>query len=123
MYRITLKDAFHAVHSLKDSKGKCEALHKHHFKVEVDLGREALDSCGMVIDFLEVRPALRGIVARWERASLNELPDFKGKNPSVENIARRLYEALSASLKGKEVSVECVTVWETEDAGAAYIPS
>ena len=122
MYRVTLKDAFSSAHSLWDDEGKFEDLHGHDFKVEVDLERKELDKIGVVIDFLDVKRKLKAILARLEYTFLNELPEFKGKNTSVENVARWVYDELSKEVKKQGVAVKRVTVWETEDAGATYIP-
>jgi len=122
MYRVTLKEMFSSAHSLWDDQGKFEDLHGHDFKVEVDLARKELDRIGVVIDFLEVKRNLKKILERIDHAFLNELPEFKGKNTSVENVARFIHDALSKTLQEKGVSVTRVTVWETEDAGATYIP-
>lgn len=122
MYRVTLKDTFSSAHSLWDDEGKFEDLHGHDFKVEVDLERRDLDEIGVVIDFLDVKRKLKTILARLENTFLNELPEFKGKNTSVENVARWIYDELSKEVNKQGVTVKRVTVWETEDAGATYIP-
>ena len=122
MYCVTLKDTFSSAHSLWDYHGKFEDLHGHDFKVEVDLGRKKLDAIGVVIDFLEVKRKLKEVLGRVDHVFLNELPEFKGINTSVENVARFIYDELSKLLQGKGVVIQRVTVWETEDAGATYIP-
>ena len=80
------------------------------------------DRIGVVIDFLEVKRNLKKVLERLNHTFLNELPEFKGKNTSVENMARFIHDELSKTLEGKGVEVARVTVWETEDAGATYIP-
>ena len=122
MYCVTLKDTFSSAHSLWDYSGKFEDLHGHDFKVEVDMGRQELDKIGVVIDFLEVKQKLKEVLSRIDHAFLNDLPEFKGVNTSVENVARFIHNELSKLLKGKGVVIQRVTVWETEDAGATYIP-
>ena len=122
MYQITLKEMFSSAHSLWDYQGKFEDLHGHDFRVEVDLARKELDRIGVVIDFLEVKRNLKKVLERLNHTFLNELPEFKGKNTSAENMARFIHDELSKTLEGKGVEVARVTVWETEDAGATYIP-
>ena len=122
MYRVTLKEMFSSAHSLWDYQGKFEDLHGHDFRVEVDLARRELDRIGVVIDFLEVKRNLKKVLEKIDHAFLNELPEFKGKNTSVENVAHFIHDELSKTLEGKGVEVARVTVWETEDAGATYIP-
>lgn len=122
MYRVTLKDTFSSAHSLWDDQGKFEDLHGHDFKVEVELEREELDAIGVVADFLEVKRKLKTVLSRIDHAFLNELPEFKGKNTSVENVARLIHDELSKETKKEGVTLKRVTVWETEDAGATYSP-
>ena len=122
MYRVTLKDTFSSTHSLWDYQGKFEDLHGHDFKVEADLERRDLDEIGVVIDFLDVKRKLKGILSRIDHTFLNELFEFKGKNTSVENVARFIHDALSKEVEKQGVTVKRVTVWETEDAGATYTP-
>ena len=122
MYQVTLKETFSSAHSLWDYQGKFEDLHGHDFKVEVDLRRNDLDRIGVVIDFLEAREKLKRVLGKIDHAFLNELPEFKGKNTSVENVARFVHDELSKTLGEKGVTVTRVTVWETEDAAATYIP-
>lgn len=119
---MTLKDIFSSAHSLWDYEGKFEDLHGHDFKVEVDLERQELDTIGVVIDFLDVKRKLKAILKRIDHAFLNELPEFKGKNTSVENVARFICNELSKEVTKDGVAIRRVTVWETEDAGATYIP-
>jgi 6-pyruvoyltetrahydropterin/6-carboxytetrahydropterin synthase len=52
---------------------------------------------------------------------LNDLPFFQEVNPSSENIARYLYQALSKDLNSESVRVSKVTAWESDTACASYI--
>ena len=51
---------------------------------------------------------------------LNDLEPFKKDSPSSENISRYLFERLSDSLNGDNVTVERVNVWESDNACASY---
>lgn len=122
MYEITLKGGFSSCHNLYDYKGIFEPLHGHNFKVEVDLRRQELDSIGVVADFVEIKKELQGILQRLDFKYLNEMAELRGKNSSVENVARWIYDELNRRIQGKGVQITRVTVWETEDAGASYFP-
>ena len=52
VYEVTVDDTFAAGHFLRNYKGKCENPHGHNFKVEVIVRGEALDRCGMLVDFV-----------------------------------------------------------------------
>ena len=122
MYEITLKGSFNSCHNLYDYQGVFEPLHGHNFKVEVDLRRPALDAIGVVADFVEIKKDLNAILKTLDMTYLNEFPGLKGKNSSVENVARFIHDELAKRLEGKGVSIRRVTVWETDDAGASYVP-
>ena len=84
---------------------------------------EGLDSIGVVADFEMLKPALKKVLAEFDGTSFNEHPDFKDKlNPSTENIAKSIYDRLQHVLKSKNARVVKVSVWETSDAQASYIP-
>jgi 6-pyruvoyltetrahydropterin/6-carboxytetrahydropterin synthase len=72
---------------------KCGQLHGHTYTIEVVI--EGEKSGGMVLDFAELRAAIRGVLQRYDHRNWNDVLEF----PSVENIcellARELREALS----------------------------
>jgi 6-pyruvoyltetrahydropterin/6-carboxytetrahydropterin synthase len=54
---------------------------------------------------------------------LNELPPFDALNPSAENMARHIYEEVSAGLRAREgVRLASVRLWETDTASVIYRP-
>lgn len=85
---------------------------------------EKLDKIGVVVDFEQLKPALRGVLKEFEAISFNEHKDFKDDklNPSTENIAKTICDRLSAKLPAGNARIVKVTVWETPDASATYIP-
>lgn len=122
MYEISVEGWFSAAHRLTDYRGKCERLHGHNWKVEVNLGRKSLDKAGMVMDFSKVKEVLEEVLGELDHQFLNELSYFEGKNPSSENIARWIYEGMERKLEGKEVRLLRVRVWESEKSSASYYP-
>ena len=59
MYRITQQIDFCYGHRLLNYSGKCRHLHGHNARVLVVLEGDALDERGMLVDFSEVKNALR----------------------------------------------------------------
>ena len=57
-----------------------------------------------------------------DHVNLNELPPFDRENPSAENIAVHFAKELKKRWHDKSVRVASVTVWETPDCAARYIP-
>ena len=116
MYSVKAQGHFSSAHNLRGYKGKCESLHGHNWKVEVEVRRGALDTIGMVIDFTLLRQGLKEILDTLDHTYLNKTPPFDKTNPTSENIARYIY----ARLKKKFSGFYSVTVWENETCCATY---
>ncbi len=125
MYELTVKTRFAAAHSLSGYKGPCARLHGHTWQVEVTFKGTDLDHTGMLLDFKEVKTKVKNIVDELDHVNLNELDPFKKggvENPTVENLARYIYQRLKLELVDCERSakVAVVRVWESPDASASY---
>lgn len=116
MYEIKVSEEFSSAHNLKHYKGKCEALHGHNWRVEVLVYKRGLDEQGMVMDFKKLKDRLKAILNNLDHKYLNDLPYFKKKNPTSENIARFIHERLSRAI-GKKIKV---SVWETSSSCASF---
>lgn len=125
MYILTVEDSFASAHQLRGYSGKCENLHGHNWKVVVSVRGENLNDTGLLIDFGDLKKILRLILADLDHRNLNEHPGFLSDNPSSENIAayvaRRFQDEL-IPLPGT-VSLESVTVWESDTSRCTYTPS
>ena len=109
-WNLKVRGRFQAAHYLENYKGKCENLHGHTFHVEVEIKVTELDDSGIGIDFTEIKKRLEEILP--DHTMLNDVYDFA---PSAENISKHLFLQLKESYP-----VQRVTVWESEDASAAY---
>ncbi len=109
-WTLRVRDKFSAAHFLREYRGKCEKVHGHTFQVEVAITVRELDRTGLGYDFAEIKKALAAALP--DHTLLNEAYDF---NPSAENLARHLFGELK-----KAYPVSSVTVWESDDASAAY---
>jgi len=116
MYEIKVIDEFSGAHNLRNYKGKCEELHGHNWKVEVTVCKNTLNAQGMIMDFKDLKNALKRILSLLDHKYLNDIPSFGKKNPTSENIAEFIYKKLSAKIKNKIL----VTVWETENSSASF---
>jgi len=122
VYELTVTGRFSAAHQLRNYKGKCENLHGHNWKVEATVTAADLNEIGLGMDFKDIKHALNDILNELDHLHLNDLPMFQTENPSSEVIARWIFERLSEHLDSKRVQVARVTVWESDDACATYIP-
>ena len=120
MYEITIITQFSAAHQLRNLKSKCEQLHGHNWKIEVSLTGDQLNEAGLLMDFRDVRVATDKILNELDHSFLNDIPGFKNKNPSSENIAAYIFEKLSDELNTGHIRVAKVTAWESDFANASY---
>jgi len=123
MYEVAVNQHFDAAHYLRNYGGRCENLHGHRFQVSVELQAHDLNDIGLLYDFTRLKAALKDVLSRFDHVCLNDVPPFDKINPSSENIARTIYEALRPSLANEPVTLKCVRVWESPDAWATYYPS
>jgi 6-pyruvoyltetrahydropterin/6-carboxytetrahydropterin synthase len=121
MYKLKIISGFDAAHQLIGYKGKCENLHGHNWKVEVEVIAENLNEIGIVMDFKELKKLTEEVISQLDHSFLNKISPFTEINPSSENLARWIYLSLKNKLKGNSVNLYCVTVWESESASASYM--
>jgi len=120
MYELKILTQFAAAHQLRESGGKCEQMHGHNWKVEVYVRGDELGSDGLLIDFHDVKAVAAEVIEALDHRYLNEVPPFDRTNPSSENIARHIFESLSARLDTGSVKVSRVSAWESDTACATY---
>jgi len=120
MWTIRVSRKFSAAHQIHGIGGKCEGVHGHNYRVEVEISARRLKKPGMIADFIEVGRKLESILP--DHKMLNEVYAF---NPTSENLARRFFDEMAkfypACLRAAtHRQVSRVTVWETEDSCATY---
>lgn len=122
MFELKIITDFSAAHRLKIHNSKCENLHGHNWKIEVNVIGQDLDQNGILLDFKILKTHVAKIMEDLDHKFLNDLDYFPGNNPSSENIALYIAKQLTDLLKDIPVRVARVTAWESKDACATYIP-
>lgn len=120
MYEVTIETHFSAAHRLRQYDGECERLHGHNWDVKVSIASEKLDDLGMVMDFRELKGETKKLMDKFDHQYLNEVPPFTEINPTTENIARYIFDELSAAANTDSVKISKVTVWESPTCYASY---
>ncbi|MBL7077223.1 MAG: 6-carboxytetrahydropterin synthase QueD [Kiritimatiellae bacterium] len=120
MFELSVKSHFSAAHRLMEYDGSCAALHGHNWDVEVFIRGEKLDASGLLVDFKEVKAAVKRVLAEVDHVDLNATDAFGELSPSSENIAKFLYERLSKEINDKRCAVHRVAVFETPTSRAVY---
>ena len=121
MFEITIEETFAAGHALRNYHGKCENVHGHNYRCQVSVEGAELDDIGLLVDFVELKKVVHSVLDRMDHQWLNEFPPFDVLNPSAENMARYIYEEVTAGLTPRPgVKVGWVKLWETDTASAVY---
>ncbi|MFV5767211.1 6-carboxytetrahydropterin synthase QueD [Mammaliicoccus sciuri] len=77
--------------------GKCQNVHGHTYFANVTIvGNELMDN-GFLINFQELKKAVHG---KYDHTMMNEHDEFKFEQiePSTENVAKAIYQALKQEL-------------------------
>jgi 6-pyruvoyltetrahydropterin/6-carboxytetrahydropterin synthase len=123
MFEVTIEETFAAGHALRNYRGKCENVHGHNYRCQVTLEGADLDHIGLLVDFVELKKVVHGVLDRMDHQWLNEFPPFDVLNPSAENMAKYIYDEVSEGLKTRQgVRVGAIRLWETDTASATYRP-
>lgn len=120
MYEVMVRTGFSAAHQLRYYDGKYENLHGHNWSAIVTVESEKLDGIGLGVDFVKLKSQVNTILEKLDYHNINEVPPFDEQNPSAENIARWLFDALKVVVNKDGARVKRVEVREFDDCGAAY---
>lgn len=134
MYSVTKRLDFCYGHRLINHQGVCRHLHGHNAMVEIDVTAESLDARDMVVDFADIKNALKTWIDREldhkmilrRDDPLVEVLRAQGEpvytmdaNPTAERLARLIYETAS----GFGMHVSAVRLWETPGSCASWSPT
>ena len=122
MFELTVKSEFEAAHHIEGYSGKCKRLHGHNWTVEAVVEGKELNEIGILIDFKILKAELNKILEELDHRYLNELKNFAKKNPTAENIAKNIFEQLSASeifLKST-AKLKAIKIFETPKSCVTY---
>lgn len=121
MYTVAVKRDFVAQHYLIGGDWGAEnQWHSHHYIVEVQLEGYALDQHGYLVDIVNIEAQLNSIVTYFQDKTLNDLAEFNGLNPSIENFCRIIGDLLAPDIWTNTLSALTVKIWENDIAWASY---
>ena len=93
---------------------KCGRLHGHSFRAEIHIAGPVDPESGWILDFAEIKTAFEPLYQLLDHNYLNDIPGLE--NPTIEEIARWIWERLQPSLPG----LSSVVISETCTSGAIY---
>jgi 6-pyruvoyltetrahydropterin/6-carboxytetrahydropterin synthase len=120
MFELTVEVGFAAAHRLRGYNGKCENMHGHNWKLQVNVIAEKLNEIDIAIDFHEIKKMAKEVVLPLDHSFLNDIFPFTEKNPSSENIAKWIHDSLKKRINNDNIRVSAVTVWESDTSSASY---
>ena len=100
--------------------GRENQLHSHHYELEAIFTGDELDRHEYLLDIAVVNQHLEALVERYRDQTLNRLPEFEGKNPSLELFARILSEGFLRRLGPAPLVSFTVKLWENQLAYATH---
>jgi 6-pyruvoyltetrahydropterin/6-carboxytetrahydropterin synthase len=138
MFSITAKAHFDSAHFLSGYEGKCANIHGHRWVVEAEVSGNLIafgDEKQMVVDFGKLKGALSELADEFDHTLVFEngtlTDEFESAldsmgfsscaapfRPTAESFAYHFYNELA----GQKFDVSRVTVWETPETSATYIP-
>lgn len=137
MYILTAEASFDSAHFLAGYHGKCRNIHGHRWLIKVEAAGDELQQAGqmrdMVIDFGDLKKEVKAVADYFDHGLIVEKNTLRAKTfavlqeegfklievdfrPTAEKLAKYIFD----SLKGKQLPVKQVTVYETPANSAAY---
>lgn len=137
MYELKTSASFDSAHFLAGYEGKCSNLHGHHWCIEMTVGAETLQEegvqRGMVLDFGDVKKAVRTLADSYDHALIYEEGSLQSTTieallaegfrliavpfrPTAEHFAQCFFEKFQA----EGLPVRRVAVYETPENCAIY---
>jgi 6-pyruvoyltetrahydropterin/6-carboxytetrahydropterin synthase len=118
-YEVLLEGGFTARHGIRLPDGRVEPSHAHDWRVTVCFRGSQLDECGLLVDFDAVRADLKQVLARFEQTDLNQCPAMGGLNPTAEQVAKVIFEAMGQRWE-RDGRLHRVRVTEAPGCTAVY---
>ena len=107
---------FEAAHRLPNVPPghKCSRLHGHSYQVTVHVAGDVDERAGWVMDFADIKCAMKPVVAQLDHYYLNEIDGLD--NPTSEHLAMWIWARLCVALPG----LTAVSVMETPVTRVTY---
>jgi 6-pyruvoyltetrahydropterin/6-carboxytetrahydropterin synthase len=121
MYTLAVRRSFISRHFLIGGDWGPENFpNSHQYVLELQLEGQELDRHGYLVDIVDVEKHLGDLIDYYKEKMLNDLPEFKELNPSLEHFTRILCMSLNEKIKAANITSVKVILWENESAWAGY---
>jgi len=120
-YELTVTRSFIAQHYLTvPDPGPEGEVHSHQFTVELRFSGPSLGEYGYLVDIDAVDAILDDLEDRYRDELLNDLPEFEGRNPSIEHFARLFGDRVAEALADPTPTGLTVRIWEDDVSWASH---
>lgn len=116
MYELKAQMYFSAAHHLLNYEGACENMHGHNWLTEAYVKGTELDKSNILVDYKIIKNELKNVLDYLDHKDINQLPEFEGKSPSSEVLAKFIYD----KMKERIPQISKISVWETATSCATY---
>lgn len=118
MLSVTRKFEFAGAHYLPNHPGKCQNLHGHTWKVEVEIMGQVKKDTGMIIDFGDMKEKINPIIETFDHKCLNKVLEAWGVDvpPTAENLVMIFVTVLTKDF----LNLCRVRIYESDDSYAEW---
>lgn len=121
MFGLMAKKEFVAQHYLCGGNWGAENLkHSHHYELEIEIEDEMLDEHNYLVDIVDLDERMENLCGYFRDKTLNDLPEFKDSNPSIELFSKIVWDKFCLSGELNLNSLVTVRLWENKIARASY---
>jgi len=121
MFTLTVRRHAFIAHSLKrDLFGPARGLHGVTLIVDAEFQSPGIDGNNTVIDVVRASKILKDVLAEYHYKNLDENPDLAAVPTTMEFLARRIHDAVSARAASRFQGCLKVTVRESPETWASY---
>ena len=120
MYEISIIKNLIAQHYLENEEGFESKRHSHHYKIEVILSGDKLNTNGYLVNFIEVEEIIDDAIEYFRDKTLNEIAEFTDINPSLENFSKIFCKRFITKLNSANINSVRIKIWESDNAWALY---
>lgn len=100
MYSLTVRDHFRIAHSFQGANfGPAQRLHGATYVVDVSFHQHQLDDENLVIDIGLASKVLSDLLQEFNLSNLDDVPEFVGKNTTMEFMAKVVFDRLAAAIQ------------------------
>ncbi|STY29519.1 queuosine biosynthesis protein QueD [Legionella wadsworthii] len=121
MHSLIIRKDFIAQHFLigKDF-GFESSIHSHNYGFELEIENALLNQYNFLVDVEDINKQINTLIDYFQDRILNDLPEFKDQNPSLEFFSKILWKKFNEDFFIPANSLVTVRLSEDRIAQAAY---